>query len=307
MQNFNLIKAEKGNVTIGETAHSIGRKTENSTQHIKTPAAEKTKIGHIQIKGLKKEYINRRHAARVIGDPDVSGERVTVLDDINLEFQEGEMVCILGPSGCGKSTMLRIIAGFEKATTGQIIIGGKDVAGPSPDHIFVFQQCGLLPWMNVWDNVGLGLRKMQDKIAKEERIREYIELVELSGFEYNHPYELSGGMQRRVELARALAVKPDLLFMDEPFTGLDYLTHLKIREEVVNIHEYIGKTMIMVTHFIEDALVMADRIVVLSERPTRVKMVRKLDFPRPRNIVKDPGLSELRDEVFLMLGVSYVA
>lgn len=114
-------------------------------------------------------------------------------------------------------------------------------------------------------------------------------------------------MQRRAELARALAVKPDILYLDEPFTGLDYLTHLKVREEVVNIHEYIGKTMIMVTHFIEDALVMADRIIVLSESPTRIKMVRKIDVQRPKNINTNKELADLRDEIFLMLGVSYVA
>ncbi len=262
---------------------------------------------HVKIEHLKREYINRRRVPRAPGDPVRLGEATVVLDDVNLEFEEGEMVCILGPSGCGKSSMLRIIAGFDAATSGRVLIGGKPVTGPSSDHMFVFQQGGLLPWMTVWQNMEMGLRHMENKNKQEERIQEYIELVELSGFESHYPYQLSGGMQRRAELARSLAVEPDLLFMDEPFAGLDYLTHLKIREEVVNIHEYIGKTMLMVTHFIEDALVMADRIVVFSERPARVKMERKLDFPRPRNIVKDPGLAELRDEVFLMLGVSYVA
>lgn len=262
---------------------------------------------YVKIENLKKKHINRRRFARRSGDPTGVGTKVVVLDGIDLEIEEREMVCILGPSGCGKSSMLRIIAGFDEPSSGNVLIGGNQVSGPSSGHIFVFQQCALFPWMNVWQNVELGLRNLQNETEKKERIQEYIELVELNGFEHSYPYKLSGGMQRRAELARALAVKPDLLFMDEPFTGLDYFTHLKIREEVVNIHEYIGKTMVMVTHFIEDALVMADRIVVLSERPTKVKMERKLDFPRPRNIMKDPGLSELRDEVFLMLGVSYVA
>lgn len=262
---------------------------------------------HVKIRHLHKNYVNRRRVARDRGDCTTAGEKIIVLDDLNLEFEEGEMVCILGPSGCGKSSLLRILAGFDEATSGQVVVNQKLVKGPSADNIFVFQQSGLLPWMDVWHNVELGLRNMEDQQEKTERIQEYIDLVELNGFEFNYPYQLSGGMQRRVELARALAVKPDLLFMDEPFTGLDYLTHLKIREEVVNIHEYIGKTMVMVTHFIEDALVMADRIVILSDRPAAVKMTRKLDFPRPRNINKDPKLSELRDEVFLMLGVSYVA
>lgn len=269
--------------------------------------AEESESAGIKIDRLTKSHINRRKVARAPGDPTHVGERFVVLDDISLEFEEGEMVCLLGPSGCGKSSLLRIIAGFDTPSSGKVIVNNKVVKGPSPDNIFVFQQCALLPWMNVWQNVELGLRHMEDKDEKEERIQEYIELVELKGFEYNYPYQLSGGMQRRAELARALAVRPDLLFMDEPFTGLDYLTHLKMREEVVNIHEYIGKTMVMVTHFIEDALIMADRIVVFSERPTKVKMEVKLDFPRPRNIIKDPGLSALRDEVFLTLGVSYVA
>lgn len=264
-------------------------------------------MSFIQIKNLGKEYVNRRRLPRKPGDPSGRNTVTTVLDDVNLEFEEGEMVCILGPSGCGKSTLLRIIAGFDKATSGEVLIGGKKVNGPSAENIFVFQQCGLLPWMDVWSNIELGLRNEKDKEKKTERIQEYIDLVELNGFESNFPYQLSGGMQRRAELGRALAVRPDLLFMDEPFTGLDYITHLKMREEVVNIHEYIGKTMVMVTHFIEDALVMADRIIVFSDRPSKIKMQRKLDFPRPRNIMTDPGLAELRDEVFLMLGVSYVA
>jgi len=263
-------------------------------------------MSFIEIKNLSKKYINRRSIKRAPEDPDATGE-IMVLNDLNLEFEEGEMVCILGPSGCGKSTLLRIIAGFDTASSGEVIIDNEKVDGASSEHIFVFQQNGLLPWMSVWDNVELGLRNLEDEEEKNERIQEYIDLVELSSFEHHLPCQLSGGMQRRAELARALAVKPDILYLDEPFTGLDYLTHLKIREEVVNIHEYIGKTMIMVTHFIEDALVMADRIIVFSERPTMIKMVKKLDFPRPRNINKDPGLSELRDEIFLMLGVSYVA
>ena len=261
----------------------------------------------IEIKDITVEYKNRRREPRSPGPPQHFNEVFTILDDINLEFEEGEMVCILGPSGCGKSTLLNIIAGFEHATSGEVIIDDEQVTKPSPEHIFVFQQNGLLPWMTVWENIGLGLRNIKDENEKNQRIEEYIELVELTGFEFHLPWQLSGGMQRRAELARALAVRPDILYLDEPFTGLDYLTHLKVREEVVNIHEYIGKTMIMVTHFIEDALVMADRIVVLSERPTSVKMTRKLDFKRPRNINKDPKLAELRDEIFLMLCVSYVA
>ena len=216
----------------------------------------------------------------------------------------GEMVCILGPSGCGKSTMLRIMAGFDTPTSGEVLIDDKPVTSPSSDNIFVFQSNGLLPWMTVGENLELGLRKLEEQ-ERQEWVREYLELVELTGFDHHFPHQLSGGMQRRAELARALAVKPEMLFMDEPFTGLDYLTQLKIREEVVNIHEYIGKTMVMVTHFIEDALIMADRIVVMGERPTKVRLEQKLDYGRPRNLVKEKGLQELRDEIFLTLGVNY--
>ena len=263
-------------------------------------------MGHVVIKNLRKEFINRRCKPRPDDDSNVDfGDGILILDNIDLEFLEGEMVCILGPSGCGKSTLLRIIAGFEKASSGQILINGKQIHGPSSDNIFVFQHSALLPWMTVWENVGLGLRHLKDKELKEEKIQEFIALVELEGFEHHYPRQLSGGMLRRAELARALAVNPDMLIMDEPFSGLDFLTHMKMREEVVNMHEYIGKTTLVVTHDIDDALTMGDRIVVMSGRPSGVKLERKLDFPHPRNYEKEPGLSELRDEVFFMLGVSY--
>ncbi len=263
-------------------------------------------MGHIVIRELQKEYVDRRRKPRCQDDTDACfGNRVLVLDDIDLEFRDGEMVCILGPSGCGKSTMLRIIAGFDRGYSGQILIDGKTVRGPSSDHIFVFQHNALLPWMTVWENVELGVRRMKDKVAMREQIQEYIEMVELDGFEDRYPYQLSGGMQRRAELARALVVNPETLFMDEPFSGLDFLTHMKMREEVVNMHQFIGKTIVLVTHDIDDALIMGDRIVILSGRPAHVKLVRKLDFPRPRDFRNEPELNELRNEVFLMLGVNY--
>lgn len=262
-------------------------------------------MGKVRIEKLTKEYVDRRKVRRQPGDSG-AGKKLRVLDEVDLEFEDGEMVCILGPSGCGKSTMLRIIAGFDQPTDGRVVIDDQPVKGPSSEHIFVFQNNGLLPWMTVWQNVELGLRNMENEKERMELAHEYIDMVELTGFENHYPYQLSGGMQRRAELARALVVNPDMLFMDEPFTGLDYLTQLKIREEVVNIHQYIGKTMIMVTHFIEDAVIMADRIVVMSGRPSKVIMQCKLDFDRPRNIEKNKELAEIRDEVFLKLGVSYV-
>ncbi len=263
-------------------------------------------MGHICIKGLRKTYLERRRNQRNGGgNRSSAGDSVLVLDDLNLEFQKGEMVCVLGPSGCGKTSLLRIIAGFDPSYSGEILIDGKPLKGPNSNNIFIFQHGGLLPWMTVRQNVGLGLRNIKDKAAMDETIREYIEMVELEGFEHHYPYQLSGGMQRRAELARALAVNPNLLIMDEPFSGLDFLTHMKMREEVVNMHGFFGKTTLLVTHDIDDALIMGDRIVVLSGRPSTVKMEQKLDFPHPRDFENDPELSRLRSEIFIMLGVPY--
>ncbi len=263
-------------------------------------------MSYIRIDNLTKSYLGRRKKPRGLHDPqEQSGDNVLVLNNINMAFDEGEMVCILGPSGCGKSTLLRIIAGFENPTHGSILVGGEPVKGPSDHSIFVFQHSGLLPWMTVAQNVELGLRHLADKTEKEERVREHIEMVELDGFEDYYPHQLSGGMQRRAELARAIAVNPNLLIMDEPFSGLDFLTHMKMREEVVNMHEFIRKTTLVVTHDIDDALIMGDRIVVLSGRPAAIKLIHKLDFPRPRDFERDNELSRLRSEIFLMLGVPY--
>ena len=261
-------------------------------------------MAHILIQNLMKHYKNRRQAKRGPHDPYAPGEWMRILDDINLEFQDGEMVCLLGPSGCGKSTLLRMIAGFDKPSAGKVLINGNEVTGPSSEHIFVFQHSGLLPWMQIWQNVELGIRHLDDAELKKEKIQEYIDMVELTGFEHHYPHQLSGGMQRRAELARALIVNPDMLLMDEPFNGLDFLTHMKIREEVVNMHQLFGKTMLLVTHDIDDGLLMGDRVVVLSGRPSQVKFNHKMSIPRPRALKGTSELSELRDELFFMLGVS---
>lgn len=263
-------------------------------------------MGYINISKLCKQYENRRRFSRSEDDSEVEfGGFISVLDHIDLEVEKGEMVCILGPSGCGKSTLLKIVAGFEKPTSGRVEINNNRVNGPGSDHIFVFQHNGLLPWMTVAENIHLGIRKLKNDSEKQEKIQEIIEMVELEGFENYYPHQLSGGMQRRAELARALVVNPDVLFMDEPFSGLDFLTHMKMREEVVNMHEYMPRTTLMVTHDIDDALIMGDRIVVMGSRPSKIKLVSALDFPRPRSFENGTELSKLRSEVFLMLGVPY--
>jgi ABC-type nitrate/sulfonate/bicarbonate transport system ATPase subunit len=263
-------------------------------------------MGNIEILHLSKSYPNRRRQPRSSEDAGVGfGDQIPVLEDIDLSLKDGEMVCLLGPSGCGKSTLLRIMAGFDTPSAGSVRINGRQVSGPQADHIFVFQHSGLLPWLTVRENVGLGIRHLKDAQELETRILEQIEMVELEGFEDHYPRQLSGGMQRRAELARALAVNPDTLFMDEPFSGLDFLTHMKMREEVVNMHEFIRKTTLLVTHDIDDALIMGDRIVILSGRPAKVCLDQTLEFNRPRDFEREPELNRLRSEIYLMLGVPY--
>ncbi len=262
-------------------------------------------MGKIIINDINKCFIERRSQGRGGGDCCNQNESIQVLKDVNLEFEDGEMVCILGPSGCGKSTLLKLLAGFDNEYTGQITVNGIPVTEPSSDTIFVFQHNGLLPWMTVWQNVELGLRYVVDPVEKRATIHEHIEMVELEGFENHYPHQLSGGMQRRAELARALVVNPEILIMDEPFSGLDFLTHMKMREEVVNMHQYFGKSIIIVTHNIDDALIMGDRVVVMSNRPATVKLDQQLNFAHPRDPKTQSDLQELRDEIFFMLGVSY--
>jgi ABC-type nitrate/sulfonate/bicarbonate transport system ATPase subunit len=264
-------------------------------------------MGHVRINGLFKRFATK--GEEPIPANSDHKEPVTdhslVLDDINLEFQDGELVCILGPSGCGKTTMVRIVAGFETPSSGDVFIDDKRVRGPSSDNIFVFQHNGLLPWLTVQQNVRLGLRRMKDKDEMDRRVEEYIDIVNLSGFERHYPHELSGGMQRRAELARALVVNPEVLFMDEPFAGLDFLTRLKMREEIINMHEFFRKTVIFITHDIDEALIMADRVVVFTERPAKVELDLKLEFPHPRDFMTEPDLEALRREVYTGLGVHY--
>lgn len=263
-------------------------------------------MGKVKIQGLVKDYVERRSGPRITSENQVGkGERLLVLDDIDLEFNDGELVCMLGPSGCGKTTLVRIVAGFETPSKGSVLIDDRSVKGPSPDNIFVFQHNGLLPWFTVWENVHLGLRKNKDKKEINERIEEFLDIVNLSGFENHYPHQLSGGMQRRAELARALVVNPEILFMDEPFAGLDFLTRLKMREEIVNMHEYFRKTIIFITHDIEEALVMADRVVVLTDRPAKIQMDVELNFPHPRDFHRDSELEDLRRQVYMELGVHY--
>lgn len=231
-----------------------------------------------------------------------AGEPVHVLEDINLDVGRGEFVCVVGPSGCGKSTLLNIVGGFITATRGEALIEGEPVRDPDPRRIFVFQENGIFPWLTVVDNVGFGLLR---KSAAERRdiVRHYIDMVGLGGFEHSYPRELSGGMRQRVEIARALAASPDTLYMDEPFGALDFLTRLKMRADLVRIWQHEKQTILFVTHDIEEAVQVADRVVVMSKRPATIQTIIPVTLPRPRDL-DAPEYLLTRDRIFAAMGMS---
>lgn len=202
----------------------------------------------------------------------VNNHPVSVLEDINLEIHEGEFVVIVGHSGCGKSTLLKIIAGLETADTGHITIDEKEIKAPGMDRGMIFQEHRLFPWMTIGKNVQLGLGKLP-KEQKEKLVDEYLSLVKLSEFKHAYPSQLSGGMSQRAAIARALITKPEVLLLDEPFGALDALTKIELQQEILKIRKQCESTMIMVTHDIEEAVFLADRIVVMSSRPGKIKDV----------------------------------
>jgi len=209
---------------------------------------------------------------------------VTALSNFNLEITKGEFVSIVGPSGCGKSTFLNILLGLLRPDTGQIELDGTPIAGPGQERAMVFQEFGLLPWRTVQANVELGLElKGIPATERAARARELIKLVGLSHFENHYPHELSGGMKQRVGLARALATDPEVLLMDEPFAALDAQTRDLMQAELLQIWERTKKTVLFVTHSIEEAAYLSDRVIVMTARPGRTKDVLKIQLPRPRD------------------------
>jgi NitT/TauT family transport system ATP-binding protein len=236
-------------------------------------------------------------------DVSMSFGATRVFEHVNLDVRDGEFVCILGPSGCGKSTVLNIAAGFVAPTEGEVRIDGERVTGPDARRIFVFQERGVFPWLTVEGNIGFGLYRMRDD-AKRERIRHYVQLVGLQGFENAYPRELSGGMKQRLEVARALAVNPDVLFLDEPFGALDSITRLQMRRELLRIWQAEKKTILFVTHDIEESVQLADRVVVLSARPARIRRIVDIDIPHPRDL-SAPRYLELRDLLFNEIGLAH--
>lgn len=242
----------------------------------------------------------RNVSMRFPGKP--PSEHIDVLENVTASVAHGEFVCLVGPSGCGKSTLLNIVAGFLDATSGEVLVEGEPVRGPDRRRIFVFQENGVFPWLNVSENVGFGLRT-QKETERDRIIAHYIDMVGLRGFEDTYPRELSGGMRQRVEIARALAANPDIIYMDEPFGALDFLTRLKMRTDLVRIWQSEKKTILFVTHDIEEAIQLADRVLVMSPRPAMIQEVIDVDLPRPRDL-DSPGYLEKRDRIFRVMGMS---
>lgn len=233
-----------------------------------------------------------------------SFNNVRALEEISITIEDGSFVTLLGGSGCGKSTLLNMVAGLTYPTTGQITLDGKQVSGPGPDRVVVFQKAGLYPWLSLRDNIAFGLR-MRDgnKIAWTE-VDRIIELIGLKGFENHRPYELSGGMQQRVAIARALVMHPRVLLMDEPFGALDAQTRETMQEFLTELWERIRATVIFVTHDIDEAVILGSRLIVMGARPGRVCLDETVPLARPRNMdmTTSPEFLTLKREARRILG-----
>ena len=230
---------------------------------------------------------------------------LNVLADVDFTIAAGSFVSVLGPSGCGKTTLMRAIGGLTPVDTGEIRVGGRPVQGPPREAAIVFQQFGLMPWKTIYDNVAFGL--VVRGVGKHEladRVRHYLDLVHLTGFEDSYPYQVSGGMQQRAGLARALAVEPELLLMDEPFASVDAMTREVLHDELLSIWERDRRTVVFITHSIDEAIVLSDEIFVMSRSPATVVAQIPVDIPRPRRertVRGLPQFSELREHCWDLL------
>ena len=239
----------------------------------------------IELSGVFRSYRNSR------------GSFTPALQNIDLEIEQGEFVCIVGPSGCGKSTLLHLIAGLDKPTTGQITVDGGPVKGPGTDRILLFQELGLFPWLNVRQNVEFGLKMAGvSKEERKERARIFLRMVHLSHFEEHYIHQLSGGMRQRVALARSLALRPKILLMDEPFAALDAQTRDMLHDELERIWKETAPTIVFVTHNVREAVRLGDRVLLMSFRPGRIKAQFEVGLDRPRH-VEDSDVAQLSKEI----------
>jgi len=221
---------------------------------------------------------------------------VEVLRDLSLTISRGEFVAVVGPSGCGKTTLLNLLSGFDQPSAGVIERDGQ--------VRMVYQQDGLFPWMTVSENIALGLRHLKDEAERARQTDELLRLIRLEGFENHYPHQLSGGMRQRVELARALAGESDILLLDEPFSALDYLTRLRLRQELARLLDERPRTVALVTHDIEEAAQLADRVIVLSERPAQIRYELSITTPRPRDLTHPEVVSAMH-RILTELGIEH--
>ncbi len=255
-------------------------------------------MAEIEIRGATKYFPIR-------GRRNSSEDKLLVFEDLTFDVEQGEFVCFLGPSGCGKTTLLWSIAGLHDLTAGEIRLRGQKIHGPSSDRSVVFQEFVMFPWRTLSDNIAMGLELQKNReIAKKgtkQLVGELIELVGLRGFEKSFPHEVSQGMRQRVSVARALAVEPTVLLMDEPFGSLDVITRETMQRKVIDIWKETGKTIIFVTHSIDEALFIANKIVVFSARPARVKEILTFESPTPRYYTDHKELLILKERIETLL------
>jgi NitT/TauT family transport system ATP-binding protein len=253
------------------------------------------------------------------GEPRVRFEDVgmrygdmTVVDGISLDVHQGEFVSIIGPSGCGKTTLLNLLGGFATPTRGRVLLDGKPVAGPGPDRGVIFQEYGVFPWLTVRENIGFGLKLAANRTAAAERseiVERYMRLMGLADFANHFPKHLSGGMRQRLALARAYAVKPEFLLMDEPFGALDAQTRSAMQDLLLDVLATEGKTVLLVTHSVDEAIYLSSRIVVVTARPARVRTIIDVPFgyPRGESVHEDPRFAALRAQIRELVMQEYAA
>jgi NitT/TauT family transport system ATP-binding protein len=240
------------------------------------------------------------HLSKIFKDAKRKSD-VIALDDINLEVAKNEFLCLLGPSGCGKSTLLNMIAGFEKSTSGTVTVDGLLISAPGADRGVVFQQANLMPWLPIWENVAFHLLLRGGQKGERRAIAQrYIDMVGLTGFENHYPSELSGGMNQRVGIARALLMNPQVILMDEPFGALDEQTRMDMQNELVRIWQQHQGTIVFVTHGIDEALTLGTHVAVMSARPGRIREIIPIDLSRPRDITS-PQFNETKRHILDLL------
>ena len=260
-----------------------GKKTSVDAEPARTARPERKES--IALSGVFRSYANSR------------GSFTPALQNIDLEIEQGEFVCIVGPSGCGKSTLLHLVAGLDRPTTGQITVDGSPVSGPGTDRILLFQELGLFPWLTVRQNVEFGLKMAGvSKIERRDRARVFLRMVHLSHFEDHYIHQLSGGMKQRVALARSLALRPKILLMDEPFAALDAQTRDMLHDELERIWKETAPTIIFVTHNVREAVRLGDRVLLMSFRPGRIKKQFNVNLARPRH-VEDSDVAQMSKEI----------